>query len=132
MLFTRAYCAAPACNPSRAALLTGIRPSTSGVYLNSHPWRPALPKAVTLPQHFSAHGYRSIGGGKIFHGGYANGSEELYDHTSDPQEWTNLATREDLGKVRSELAKWLPQVNVPNADSAVSRNKKRVSKRASK
>ena len=56
VLFTRAYCAAPACNPSRAALLMGIRPSTSGVYLNSHSWRPALPKAVTLPQHFSAHG----------------------------------------------------------------------------
>ncbi|MDP6468556.1 MAG: sulfatase [Pirellulaceae bacterium] len=406
VLFTRAYCAAPACNPSRAALLTGIRPSTSGVYLNSHPWRPALPKAVTLPQHFSAHGYRSIGGGKIFHGRYpddaswqfyfkkagdpvppnrplngiantahfdwgplnvadrtmddhrvvdwaigalgrkpsqptfiacgifrphlpwyvpqkyfdqfpleeitlpqfreddlkdvpaagirmakptgdhrkviesdnwrravqgylasiafadaqvgrllaaldngpmsdntivvlwgdhgwhlgekshwrkfalwdeaarvplmisasgvskpsvcdrtvslmdlyptladlcdlpigdhlegrslrvllrnpqadwdrpvltthgrnnhsvrserwryiryANGSEELYDHANDPQEWTNLATREDLGKVRSELAKWLPQVNVPNADSAVSRSKKRVSKQTSR
>ena len=31
MLFTRGYCAAPACNPSRAALMTGIRPSTSGV-----------------------------------------------------------------------------------------------------
>ncbi len=70
VLFTRAYCAAPACNPSRAALLTGIRPSTSGVYLNSQPWRPALPTAVTLPQHFSAHGYRAIGGGKIFHGGF--------------------------------------------------------------
>ncbi len=67
--FTRAYCAAPACNPSRAALLTGLRPSTSGVYLNSQPWRPALPDAVTLPQHFMAAGYRVHGGGKIFHGG---------------------------------------------------------------
>ena len=37
------YCAAPVCNPSRAGLLTGKRPSTSGVYYNSHPWRPALP-----------------------------------------------------------------------------------------
>jgi len=34
MLFTHCYCAAPACNPSRAALMTGIRPSTSGVYHN--------------------------------------------------------------------------------------------------
>jgi len=39
VLFTNAYCAAPACNPSRAALMTGIRPSTSGVYHNSQPWR---------------------------------------------------------------------------------------------
>ncbi|MBI2826609.1 MAG: sulfatase [Planctomycetia bacterium] len=68
--FTRAYCAAPACNPSRTALLCGVRPSTSGVYHNSQPWRPVLADAVTLPQHFMAHGYHVVGGGKIFHGGY--------------------------------------------------------------
>ena len=68
MLFTNAHCAAPACNPSRVALMTGVRPSTSGVYLNSDPWRPAMPDVVTLPQHFMAHGYRAIGSGKIYHG----------------------------------------------------------------
>ncbi|MEO1996145.1 MAG: sulfatase-like hydrolase/transferase, partial [Planctomycetaceae bacterium] len=57
MLFQACYCAAPACNPSRAALMTGIRPSTSGVYHNSQPWRKGLPEAITLPQHFMAHGY---------------------------------------------------------------------------
>jgi len=77
--FTRAYCSAPACNPSRASLLCGIRPSTSGVYYNSNPWRPQLPKAVTLPQHFMAHGYKVHGGGKIFHGAYNDpGSWEFY------------------------------------------------------
>src|SRR5688500_10993616 len=50
-LFSRAYCAAPACNPSRAALMTGRRPSTSGVYHNNQPWRPALPDVVTLSQY---------------------------------------------------------------------------------
>ncbi|MCO6456410.1 MAG: sulfatase [Pirellulaceae bacterium] len=70
MLFTRAYCAAPACNPSRAALMTGIRPSTSGVYHNPDPWRQALPKAVTLPQHFMQHGYTALGSGKIYHGSF--------------------------------------------------------------
>jgi arylsulfatase A-like enzyme len=70
VLFTRAYCAAPSCNPSRAALMTGILPSTSGVYYNSQPWRAAMPKAVTLPQHFTAHGYWSAGSGKIYHGRY--------------------------------------------------------------
>jgi arylsulfatase A-like enzyme len=68
--FTNAYCAAPACNPSRAALLTGILPSTSGVYINPQPWRPAMPDAITIPQHFIAHGYKSIGRGKIYHGSY--------------------------------------------------------------
>ncbi|MDA2930036.1 sulfatase [Acidobacteria bacterium AH-259-O06] len=70
VLFTNAFCSAPACNPSRASLLTGILPSTSGVYLNSQPWRPALRDAQTIPQYFMAHGYRVIGGGKIFHGRY--------------------------------------------------------------
>jgi arylsulfatase A-like enzyme len=57
MVFTRAYCAAPACNPSRVAILTGVMPATSGVYHNSNPWRPQLPEAITLFQHFRAHGY---------------------------------------------------------------------------
>ena len=76
MLFTNAHCAAPACNPSRASLLTGIRPSTSGVYVNPQPWRKALPNAVTLPQHFTANGYWVGGSGKMFHGAFA-----------DPQSW---------------------------------------------
>ena len=72
VLFTNAHCAAPACNPSRAALMTGIRPSTSGVYYNRQPWRESkvLEKAVTLPQHFMAHGYHVLGSGKIYHGAF--------------------------------------------------------------
>jgi arylsulfatase A-like enzyme len=70
VLFTRAYTAAPACNPSRAALLTGVRPATSGVYHNNQPWRPVLKDAVTLPQHFMNNGYTVQGGGKIFHNRY--------------------------------------------------------------
>jgi arylsulfatase A-like enzyme len=80
--FTRAYCSAPACNPSRASLLTGIRPSTSGVYHNSQPWRAAMPEAVTLPQHFMAAGYSVRGGGKIFHGAYP-----------DPASWQEYFTQ---------------------------------------
>ena len=66
--FTRAYCQAPSCNPSRTSLLTGLRPSTSGVYNNGDAWRKAVPDAVTLPQHFMLHGYEVLGGGKTFHG----------------------------------------------------------------
>jgi arylsulfatase A-like enzyme len=66
-LFTRAYCAAPLCNPSRTALLTGKRPSTTGVYNNDQPWRPGMPDVVTLPEYFRAQGYRVLAGGKIFH-----------------------------------------------------------------
>jgi len=70
VLFTRAYCAAPACCPSRTAVMTGVMPSTSGVYHNSQFFRDSevLGDAVTLPQHFRAHGYRAAGSGKIYHG----------------------------------------------------------------
>lgn len=69
-LFTRSYCSAPACNPSRVAMMTGMRPSTTGIYVNPQPWRPVLADAVTLPQHFMHHGYHAAGCGKIFHGRY--------------------------------------------------------------
>lgn len=87
VLFTNSHCAAPACNPSRAALLTGIRPSSSGVYLNSQPWRPVMQDVVTLPQHFRNHGYQAIGSGKIFHGRYNDyGSWDDYlKQTGDPK-----------------------------------------------
>ena len=72
VLFKNAHCAAPVCNPSRAALLTGKRPSTSGVYENQQPMRraDATKDAVTLPQYFQQNGYRVVGGGKIYHGAY--------------------------------------------------------------
>ena len=73
--FSNAYCAAPACNPSRVALLTGLRPSDTGVYFNSNPWRPVLPDVITLPKHFKDNGYFCAGFGKVYHGRYADASD---------------------------------------------------------
>ena len=73
--FENAYCASPGCNPSRTAIITGLRPTTSGVYENPHPWREILPDAVTLPKYFNQHGYRTRGAGKIFHHG-STGAED--------------------------------------------------------
>jgi len=87
VLFTNAHCSAPACNPSRASLMTGILPSTSGVYQNQDRWRDFLPDAVTLPQHFMANGYKAIGRGKIYHGNWQDspgGWDEYISKGSDP------------------------------------------------
>ncbi|MCK5174251.1 MAG: sulfatase [Planctomycetes bacterium] len=79
VLFTSAHCAAPACNPSRAALMTGILPSTSGVYDNKDRWRDFLPEAQTIPMYFMEHGYHSIGRGKIYHGPYTDTHPNAWD-----------------------------------------------------
>ncbi len=67
VLFTNAHCSAPVCNASRTAIMTGMNPSTSGVYANSQWWRPAWPDVVTLPAWFKQNGYHVAGGGKMFH-----------------------------------------------------------------
>jgi arylsulfatase A-like enzyme len=66
--FTQAYCTAPACNPSRASLMSGLRPSTSGCYLNGQNWRGGISEDKLLNTHFARAGYRIFGAGKIYHG----------------------------------------------------------------
>ncbi|HUU11429.1 MAG TPA: sulfatase-like hydrolase/transferase, partial [Phycisphaerae bacterium] len=103
VLFTNAQCAAPACNPSRAALMTGILPSTSGVYHNAQPWRPAMQDAVTIPQHFMAHGYRAVGGGKIFHGAFP-----------DPASWQEYFPSQTQNKPPDPVPPNRPLNGIPN------------------
>ena len=76
VLFRRAYCPAPLCNPSRTAVLTGLRPTTTGVYGNE-----ARPRDVdvlrtgwsSIPRFFRDNGYQVMGSGKISHGrGYGD------------------------------------------------------------
>ena len=43
---------------------------------------------------------------------YADGSEELYDHENDPNEWTNLANKSELAGEVARLKKLLPKINV--------------------
>lgn len=73
--FTRAYCTAPACNPSRASLMSGQRPSTTGCYHNSQNWRPGISEDKLLNTQFARAGYRVYGAGKIYHGAGDRGGE---------------------------------------------------------
>lgn len=76
-VFLNAHCQAPLCNPSRTSLLTGLRSTTTGVY-GLEPWFRTLPDwkdRTTLPQHFRAHGYRTLTTGKVYHGGVGGPQE---------------------------------------------------------
>lgn len=65
--FLRAYCQQAICNPSRASVMTGLRPDSTGVFdLTTH-FRDHVPDVVTLPQHFKQHGYHTQALGKIYH-----------------------------------------------------------------
>ena len=67
VMFSNAHCPAPACNPSRTAIMTGISPHVSGLYENGQKMREVLPDAELLPKWFSRHGYWSAGSGKLLH-----------------------------------------------------------------
>jgi len=67
--FNRAYAQQAICGPSRASVLTGMRPDTLGVTHNYVKFRHKLKNVVTIPQYFIEHGYNAAGFGKIFHHG---------------------------------------------------------------
>ncbi len=72
ILFTNAHCQGTMCNPSRISLLWGRRPSSTGFYDNHYHVSKEpefLDSHVSLPNHFAAHGYRTLTAGKVFHGG---------------------------------------------------------------
>jgi len=98
-VFSRAYCQQAVCNPSRASLMTGMRPDTIGVWDLSSNFREELPEqlrdlpqfcrgthfrskrpdVVTLPEFFKQRGYHTQSIGKIYHGS---------PKTEDPQSWS--------------------------------------------
>lgn len=69
MRFTNAHCSYALCNPSRTSLLTGMLPSSSGVFGNEQDWRRSVQVAgrSTLPEHFKAAGFTTLAAGKLFH-----------------------------------------------------------------
>ena len=67
MVFESTYCQQAVCGPTRASLLSGVRPDTSKIYGNSTSVRKAMPDVITLPEHFKNNGYETLSIGKIYH-----------------------------------------------------------------
>jgi arylsulfatase A-like enzyme len=68
VVFANAHCAAPLCNPSRAAVFSGLLPWETGVLGNDDgDIRKLRPDRVLLPGHFQQAGYRTFGTGKLLH-----------------------------------------------------------------
>ena len=83
--FTNAQCAAPVCNPSRAALLSGKRPGTTGIYDNNNPFEKVLKPDVSLVMQFKNAGYDTLGTGKLWHGGLGW-----------PEQWTTIKNESSI------------------------------------
>lgn len=84
--FDNAYCQFPFCGPSRASLMTGLRPDTTGIVTNRDvDFRERRPDTVTLPQLFKDNGWRSMRVGKIFHMGVPGGVGTMTHQ--DPPSW---------------------------------------------
>ena len=72
MRFDLAYCNQAVCAPSRFTLMLGSHSTSTGLYGLGSNLRRTMPNAVTLPQYFEKHGYRTESLGKVFHIGHGN------------------------------------------------------------
>ena len=85
--FTRAFCNATYCGPSRASFMSGYYPHATGVLGYTSP-RPAIGDRATWSQHFKNGGYYTARVSKIFHMGVPIDIETGGDSADDPASWT--------------------------------------------
>jgi len=111
VVFTNAHCAAPLCGPSRAAVFSGRQPFHTGVVNNQQQIRKLHPGLVLLPQYFHAHGYRTLGTGKLMHRKFT----DMYDATFfTEQRWSPYADQEPQAETISSSRAMRPLNGMPN------------------
>jgi len=67
VMFSHAYCQVSISAPSRASLMTGLRPDSTRVWHLADKFRETIPNVTTLPQYFHNYGYHTVAIGKQFH-----------------------------------------------------------------
>lgn len=94
-VFANAHCQIAICNPSRASVMTGLRPDTLRVWGLKKHFREEKPKVITLPQWFKRHGYHTHSIGKIYHG---SGKP-----STDPPSWSGQPEFDHCEKIDQYL-----------------------------
>lgn len=105
VVFRRAYCQYPLCNPSRTSFLSGLYPTETRIMDNNTPPRTYIGDIAFLPQHFRQHGYFTARIGKVYHGGM-----------DDPASWD--ISEEPRRNVRQRQRQERRQKRVEGADGA--------------
>ena len=79
VVFNRAYCQQAVCNPSRASVLTGLRPDKLKIWDLYTDFRTTTTNLITLPQYFQQNGYITVSLGKTFHNIFRDSVSWMYD-----------------------------------------------------
>ena len=99
--FDRAYNQLPLCNPTRASVMTGLRPDTIKVYDLDRHFRDEVPKAITLSQTFMRNGWWAGRVGKIYH--YNVPASIGTDGFDDPPSWQKTVNPKGRDKTDEAL-----------------------------
>jgi len=117
-IFTQSYCQQAVCGPTRASLLTGLRPDNTQVWDLKTRMRDVNPNIISLPQYLIEQGYTTQGIGKIYDPRcvdkdldapswsvpyYKNSDKYISDVTGKPELNYQLSeTKEQIKKQRAE------------------------------
>jgi len=105
MIFDRAYCQFPVCNPSRTSFLTGLRPDATRILDNVVSRTTTVKSQTTLPKCFRDHGYYTVGLGKIFHGHAKHDDPDAWDVSADFRP-TQQGRQGEGRNLTNDVVKW--------------------------